>query len=123
VIIGNPFQSGIEQRLLSFNTAKTLNIIDESNMDQVSRLKDQCLEEVSTPDANPIDAYETCSKILSYVTDVGGNVASFDGRKSYKEWAAMLAPFTNYLGNSSYKSDVYKALHVENSTKSEVFTA
>ena len=123
VVIGNPFQSGIEQRLFSYNTAMTLNIIDESNLDQISRLKDQCLEEFSSTESTPIDAYETCSKILSYVTEVGGNIASFDGRKSYQEWAAMIAPFTNYLGNSTYKTDVYKALHVENSTKSQVFIA
>jgi hypothetical protein len=84
----------------------------------VSRLRDQCLEEYSSTDSTPLDAYESCSQILSYVTDVGGNIASFDGRKSYKEWAAMLAPFTNYLGNTSFQADLYKALHVENSTKS-----
>ncbi len=35
----------------------------------------------------------------------------------------MLAPFTNYLGNTSFQADLYKALHVENSTKSQVFIA
>jgi hypothetical protein len=32
-------------------------------------------------------------KILSYVTDVAGNIASFDGRKSLEEWNAMITPF------------------------------
>lgn len=92
-------------------------------MGQVSTLRQQCVEQFSNATGDPTDAYETCAKILSYVSDVGGNIATFDGRKSYQEWADMIAPFTNYLGNSSYKDQVYKALHVENSTKSQVFTS
>ncbi len=71
-------------------------------MGLVSSLRQQCVEKASNL-TNPIDAYESCAKILSYVSDVGGNIVSFDGRKSSNEWAAMINPFTNYLGNSSYK--------------------
>jgi hypothetical protein len=54
---------------------------------------------------------------------VSGEVSSFDGRKQQFEWDAMLAPFQGYLANNSAQNDVYKALHVENSTKQIKWTA
>jgi hypothetical protein len=46
-ILGNPFQAGVRQRLLSYKTARALSLIDESNFDQVARLKQICLEKYS----------------------------------------------------------------------------
>ena len=34
--IGNPFMSGVMQRINSYKTARALNLIDESNMDQIA---------------------------------------------------------------------------------------
>jgi len=62
--------------------------------------------------------YNNCTKLLNYITDVSGEVSSFDGRKQQFEWDAMLAPYQGYLGNNTAQDEVYKVLHVENSTKS-----
>jgi carboxypeptidase C (cathepsin A) len=121
VIIGNPYTAGILQRLFSHDMGLTLNIVDENNLDQISLLRDNCIKSYSAKGALANETYDTCAKILSYVTEVGGGVSSFDGRKSQKDWNAMLAPFQNYLGNASYKADIYKALHVDGSTKSQIF--
>ena len=101
----------------------TLDIVDESNFEQIALLRDKCIEEFSAKGSLANETYETCTKILSYVTEVGGGVSSFDGRKSNNEWNAMLTPYLNYLGNASYKDDIYQALHVNGSTKSQIFMA
>lgn len=53
VMIGNPFESGVYQRLFSFITARTLDIIDDSNMGQVSALRQHCVEQYSNTSGNP----------------------------------------------------------------------
>jgi hypothetical protein len=89
-------------------------------VDQALRLRDICIENYSNfgSFSKSSYVYHNCTKLLSYISDVGGQVASFDGRKYMFEWEAMLAPFRGYLSNNTAQDDVYKALHVENSTRS-----
>ena len=85
-------------------------------------LRDKCLEAYS--DGAPAEMVnKNCTKLLNYITEVSGQVSSFDVRLYTWEWNAMLAPFQGYLGNNTAQSDVYKALHVENSTKTKKWTA
>jgi hypothetical protein len=60
---------------------------------------------------------------MTYAATVsGGDVSTFDARKSNAEWNTMLAPYQGYLTTSSVRDDIYKKLHVENSTKTQIFT-
>jgi carboxypeptidase C (cathepsin A) len=123
VVLGNAFQAGVLQRLFSYKPAKGLSLIDAfSNIDQATRIRDKCLETFSEDGAESNEVYKNCTKLLAYITDVSGQVASFDGRKYSFEWDAMMAPFQGYLGNNTAADDLYKALHVENSTKSQKWT-
>ena len=62
-------------------------------MDQALRMRDKCMETYSNNGASSEQIYDNCTKLLSYISDVGGQVVSFDGRKYLFEWDAMLAPF------------------------------
>lgn len=59
---------------------------------------------------------------MSYASEVGGDISTFDGRVQSTTWEAMLAPFINYLTTSSLVKDIYTALHVEGSTKTQIFS-
>lgn len=67
------------------------------------------------------NAASICNELLDYSTDVGGGASMVDARLFDDEWQDELRPYQQYLGNSSMKADIYKALHVDKSTKSVVF--
>jgi len=55
--------------------------------------------------------------VLSYIGDVSGNSFSYDARLFNYDYDLIKTPYENYLGKSAKKADIYKAIHIDKSTK------
>ena len=87
-------------------------------MDQIATLRRQCEETLSTTFET---AGETCTKTMDYVDDVGGGVFSYDARIFGYDWTPVETPYMNYLLSSNKVTDLYKAIHIDKSTKTPVW--
>ena len=119
-LIGDPFVAPVAQKTLMYAVPEALNILDESNMGQIATLNRRCQEIVNTD----IDiAYETCEAIMDdYIVKVGGGAYPYDIRIFGYGWAPKETPVYSYLSDSNKKvQELYKAIHVESSTKDPVF--
>lgn len=98
--------------------AKGLDIVDSSNLNQVHTLRKRCLEYISDSWMN---GTEICGEHLSYIVEIGGNILTYNANIFDYEWAAIEDPVNSFLANCSRKEDLYKAIHIENSTKVPVY--
>ena len=63
---------------------EALNILDQSEMDQVATLNRRCQEDVLKDSS--INAVKTCSEIFDYVSQISGNVLPNDVRSFTYDW-------------------------------------
>ncbi len=66
---------------------------------------------------------DACDEILSYISDVGGKVLPEDVRKLVGDWEALTSIYIEYLTVGPQTTNLYKALHVDDSTKTPIFQA
>jgi hypothetical protein len=66
-------------------------------------------------------ADETCSKIMSYIEGVSGNVFPYDNRIFDYDWDPTEQIVTDYFTISTEVQKIYEAIHVNDSTKTPVF--
>jgi hypothetical protein len=64
---------------------------------------------------------DTCSNIMGYITSVTGNVFPYDSRIFGSDWDAVENPVTDYFTTSGKVEEIFKIIHVEDSTKRPVF--
>jgi carboxypeptidase C (cathepsin A) len=114
LVIGNPLVSNTLQSLSQHLPAKALSVIDVHNYDQLAQLHSRCLEGVAKDKG-------ACTVIGDYISSVAAGSSLIDARTYTYEQDATVAPFIQYLTNSSVKGEAYLALHVDKSTKKEVF--
>ena len=116
LFIGNPY--GTMQKVNSYKTARALSIIDESNSGQLTILQERCL---NASQFNATLGPDACEEMLDYISNVGGEVSENDGRKSTADWDALIDGYIAYLTTSAMTADIYKALHIDGSVKSQIF--
>jgi hypothetical protein len=100
---------------------EALNIIDDSNMPQIAAMERRCQEIIANPNYTTGEKGDACSSIMSYITSVTGNVFPYDSRIFGYDWDAVENPVTNYFTISGKVDEIYKLIHVEDSTKRPVF--
>ena len=66
-------------------------------------------------------AEQVCNVPLNYITGVGGKVFTFDARMFTYDWTGAKNPFVKYLTTSKKTQELYKSLHIDQSTKNPVF--
>lgn len=58
---------------------------------------------------------------MGYIRRVSGNVYSYDGRIFDYDWKRVKSPYVEMLTTSKQRAAFYKAIHVEQSSKSPIF--
>jgi len=97
---------------------RALEIIDDTNLDQIDTLEQRCFYEHSH---NITKAGDTCSDIMGYIRHVSGFVLNYNTRIFDYDWDPIEAPYVNMLSNSSRMDELYAAIHVNGSYKTPVF--
>ena len=98
---------------------EALNILDQSEMDQIATLNRRCQEAVLKDSS--INSETKCAEIYDYVSQISGNVLPNDVRSFTYDWDPKQQIVTDYFTNSTQKDDIYKAIHVDDSNKNPVF--
>jgi hypothetical protein len=91
-----------------------LNIIDSVNLNQVSALEQKCHYD-HTHDIDK--AQESCAGIINYIENVSGSPLSYNAMIFTKDWQKVESPYVEYFTIQSKVQDVYKAIHIDKSTK------
>ena len=119
-MIGNPYTSPVNQRTATYKVAQSLGIIDSYNMDQIAALRRQCEDAVSK---NVSTAGNNCTATLDLILELGGGVFDKDARLFDYDYlaGAFKQPYQDYFNKSGKLQEIFKAIHVENSTKIPVF--
>lgn len=58
---------------------------------------------------------------MDYIDIVNGGVFEYNAREFEYEWDAIEAPTNAFLINATKVNDIYKALHIDMSTKTPIF--
>jgi len=64
---------------------------------------------------------DTCSSIMGYIMEVSGNPYPYDARIFDYDWEPYEQPTTDYFTISGQVQNIYKLIHVDDSTKTPVF--
>ncbi|CDW87059.1 serine carboxypeptidase [Stylonychia lemnae] len=118
VLIGDPFVAPIRQRTTTHLIAQGLNVIDSSNMGQISALRKKCEESISNDWKSGTD---TCVKTMDYIDAVAGGLFSYDGSIFDYDWTPKEDLVSDFLANCGKKGDLYKAIHIDKSPKTPIF--
>lgn len=120
ILLGDPFVNPIPQRTTRYKIAEGLGIIDQRHMNAISALNRRCLE---TASSNWTDGNDECSSTIDYAIDVSGDTFSYDASIFDPDWDKTMREddVKNYIMKSNKKEDLYKALHIDGSTKNPVF--
>ena len=91
--------------------SEALNIIDESNMPQITALQKNCIESVYADFSN---AYDVCSKIVDYLTDVSGGVYVYDQRIFAVDFSPAKQLVTDYFSvqDEATMQTIQESIHV-----------
>eukprot|EP00347_Sterkiella_histriomuscorum_P017204 403350276 len=118
LFIGNPYLAPLINSVNTYHLGQALNLVDEQNLDQVAALRKRCEEYISTKwsEAPPV-----CDSPVNYINDVAGGVFKFDSRQFYSEWSPVEQVLYDFLSNSIRKQELYKAIHIEKSTKVPIY--
>lgn len=117
-MIGDPYPSPVLQRTHMHLVPRGLNVIDDVNLDQISALEQHCQEDQTI---DPIRGGETCRKIMSYIEAVSGGVFPYNAQIFGYDWEPKEDLVIQYLANSSHVEELYKVIHIDQSTKSPTF--
>ena len=120
-LVGDPYTAPMTQRTHMHLVPEALNILDDSNMPQIAAMERRCQEILTDPDASSSEKGDTCSNIMGYITSVSGNVFPYDNRIFGVDWDAVENPVTDYFTISGKVDEIYKLIHVDDSTKVPVF--
>lgn len=120
VLIGDPAASPTKHRLIMHQFGEGLHMIDFSNYAQVAALRRRCEQTLSN--GNTFDnGTDVCGELMSYVDEQAGGRYSFNGAIFGYDWDPEASPVYDYLGKSAKKDDIYKALHIDQSTKQPIY--
>lgn len=119
-LIGDPFVSPIRQRMNTHLIAKDSGLADPIHLRQVAAIKRTCERLIAT---DWVNADEPCTGILDYLGQMNGDVCNYDATIFDADLDAQQEPFESYLkaATNAQSAELYKALHVDKSTKSPVF--
>lgn len=119
-LVGDPYTAPLTQRTNTYKLPYALNVIDDSNMPQVAAMIRRCQEMTHT---NLTQSAENCSDIIGYVNGVSGGVFPYDNRIFGYDWDPIEQPVDDYFNATLNPNitDVWNAIHVENSTKTPIF--
>ena len=101
-----------------YTVGKGLNTLDDNNLDQISALIQHCQ---GMQAVNETAGVSSCNDIMDYIETVTGEVFEYNAMKFGYDWEPVEDAVIGFLSNSTQKEAIYKAIHVENSTKKEVF--
>jgi hypothetical protein len=89
-------------------------------MNAISAMNRRCLE---TASKNWIEGNDECSATIDFAIDVSGDTFSYDLSIFDPDWDATMHEddVKNYITKSSKKDDLYKAIHIADSTKNPIF--
>ena len=97
-LVGDPYTAPLTQRTHMHLVPEALNILDDSNMPQIAALRKNCQEILAT---DLKSASDTCANIMSYITNVTGDVFAYDQRIFGVDWDPIEDPVSNYFNNQS----------------------
>ena len=117
-MIGDPYPSPVLQRPHMHLVPRGLNIIDDVNLEQISALEQHCQEDQTI---DPIRGGETCSKIMEYIGEVSGGVFPYNSMIFGYDWDPKEDVVVEYLTNHSRIEQLYKAIHINDSSKDPTF--
>ena len=86
-LIGNPYTAPLTQRTHMYIVPEALNILDNSDMDQIATLNRRCQEgAMQTDDYTAQEMEAKCTAIYDYVSQVSGGVLAADNRMFTYDW-------------------------------------
>lgn len=88
-------------------------------MDQVSVLEQKCWADAAD---NQTRGSDTCNSIMAYIKDVSAGVGWYDARIFSYDWDPLEKVIEDLFTKSSRKEDMQKILHLQNSTRSPLFS-
>lgn len=109
-----------------YKVPEALGILEEENMGQIQALHRLCgdsLYNTTSESMHNSTSEAACAAPINYIQHgVGGDAFGYDMRIFGYEWDRIEAPVSNYFSSiNTNESDVYLAIHVENSTKVPIF--
>jgi len=113
-LIGDPYSSPVLQRTQIHRVPEALGILDDMNLDQVALLEQKCLEEQAI---NLTATADKCGAIMDYVETISDNVLPYNSRIFDYDFDPKEQVVKDIFTKSTLVEDIYKSLHVENSTK------
>lgn len=117
-MVFDPFPTPGVQRVNMHVVPRALNIIDDTNLNQVAVLEQHCQELQSD---NFTASYEMCGEVMTYMQNVSGKMFKFNAEKFNYDFVPLDRPIKDCLTKSLKKEELFKALHVEDSFKRPVF--
>ena len=121
MMVGDPYTAPLTQRTHMYIVPEAINVLDDSNMPQIATMIHRCQEIIANSFYSDTEKGDTCSNIMSYISDVSGQVFPYDKRIFTQDWDAVEDPTTNYFTISGQVQAIYEAIHVADSTKTPVF--
>ncbi len=106
------------QRTSTHKVAEALGIIEYNNLEQIAALRKNC-EEIIGQDW--FKASDTCGMTMDYIDELAGGLFTYDARIFDSDWKPIGAVMDDFLINSKKKEQLYKAIHIDKSTKTPVF--
>ena len=76
---------------------------------------------MTDPNHTSAEKGAACSSILTYITSVTGDVLPYDARIFGYDWDKVENPVIDYFTISGQVEEIYKLIHVEDSTKRPIF--
>jgi carboxypeptidase C (cathepsin A) len=118
-LVGDPYTAPLTQRTSMYKIPYALNIIDDSNMRQISAMTRRCQEMISI---NLTQAADDCSNIMGYIEEVAGDPLPYDNRIFGYDWDPIEAPVLGYFSEANPDAAaLWTALHVDGSPKTPKF--
>ena len=119
-LMGDPYTDGLTQKTEMYHLPEALNLLDDSNMNQIAALRKNCQESlVKDYDTS----YSVCCKVMTYIEEISGNVFAYDQRIFGEDWDIIEDPVVNYFTAqpTDTLTQIYESIHVDQSTKVPVF--
>ena len=120
--MGDPYIAPLTQRSSMYKVPEALNIIDDSNMDQIAALIARCQENLQPEKEKYEGIY--CEDIMQYIQTVSGQALAKDMRIFKYDWDPQVQVVTDYLTTSDMATNMtlYTQLHIDPITpKNPVF--
>jgi hypothetical protein len=121
MMCGDPYTAPMTQRTHMYIVPESTNVLDDSNMYQVSTMIRRCRSILGNNFYTSEEKGDACSSIMGYIESVSGDVFPYDNRIFGSDWSPIEDPTTNYFTISGKVNQIYAAIHVTDSTKTPVF--